>query len=56
MSGGMGRAAGRVKGEEILLASRLMNLADVVEVFRRTGGVEAACGDRAGAQRHAVRS
>ncbi len=32
----------RVKGEEILLASRLMNLADVVEVFRRTGGVEAA--------------
>jgi HD-GYP domain-containing protein (c-di-GMP phosphodiesterase class II) len=30
------------KGEEILLTSRIVNLADVVEVFRRTGGVDAA--------------
>jgi HD-GYP domain-containing protein (c-di-GMP phosphodiesterase class II) len=31
-----------MKGREILAASRLINLADVVEVFRRTGGVQAA--------------
>lgn len=31
-----------LKGDEILKASRLINLADVVEVFRRSGGVEAA--------------
>jgi HD-GYP domain-containing protein (c-di-GMP phosphodiesterase class II) len=31
-----------MKGEEILVASRLINLADVVEVFRRTSGVEGA--------------
>ena len=30
------------QGREILLASRLVNLADVVEVFHRAGGVEAA--------------
>ena len=37
-----GKGAAGLKGEEILPASRLMNLADVVEVFRRTGGVQAA--------------
>ena len=37
-----GKGAEGLKGEQILLASRLMNLADVVEVFRRTGGVDAA--------------
>ena len=31
-----------MKGEEIALSSRLINLADVVEVFARAGGVEAA--------------
>jgi HD-GYP domain-containing protein (c-di-GMP phosphodiesterase class II) len=30
------------KGADIAIASRLINLADVVEVFRRTGGVDAA--------------
>ena len=30
------------KGEEILMPARLVNLADVVEVYHRTGGVEAA--------------
>ena len=30
------------KGEEILMPARLVNLADVVEVFHRTGGVDAA--------------
>jgi HD-GYP domain-containing protein (c-di-GMP phosphodiesterase class II) len=30
------------RGEEILLASRLVALADVVEVFHRTGGIDAA--------------
>ena len=30
------------KGEEVLLTAQLVNLADVVEVFHRTGGVEAA--------------
>ena len=31
-----------MRGEEIALSSRLINLADVVEVFGRTGGIEAA--------------
>src|SRR5436309_162775 len=30
------------KGEELAATSRLINLADVVEVYRRAGGVEAA--------------
>jgi HD-GYP domain-containing protein (c-di-GMP phosphodiesterase class II)/DNA-binding CsgD family transcriptional regulator len=30
------------RGEEILVAARLVNLADVVEVFHRAGGVDAA--------------
>ena len=30
------------KGSEILMPARLVNLADVVEVYHRTGGVEAA--------------
>ena len=30
------------KGEQILLPSRLVNLADVVEVFHQAGGLEAA--------------
>src|SRR5262249_44709750 len=40
-------------GEEIATASRLINLADVVEVFGRAGGVEAAVAvarDRSGGQ------
>jgi HD-GYP domain-containing protein (c-di-GMP phosphodiesterase class II) len=37
-----GKGAYGMKGEEIVLASRLINLADVVEVFARAGGVEAA--------------
>jgi HD-GYP domain-containing protein (c-di-GMP phosphodiesterase class II) len=37
-----GKGAFGMKGTEILAASRLINLADVVEVFRRTGGAEAA--------------
>jgi HD-GYP domain-containing protein (c-di-GMP phosphodiesterase class II) len=37
-----GKGAFGVKGDDISIASRLINLADVVEVFRRTGGVEAA--------------
>ena len=35
---------GDVKGGEILVASRLVNLADVVEVFYEAGGVDAAVG------------
>jgi HD-GYP domain-containing protein (c-di-GMP phosphodiesterase class II) len=31
-----------LKGADVDIASRLINLADVVEVFRRTGGVDAA--------------
>src|SRR5207248_67479 len=41
------------EGEEILLTSRLVNLADVVEVFHRIDGVEAAVAvarERAGGQ------
>jgi HD-GYP domain-containing protein (c-di-GMP phosphodiesterase class II) len=37
-----GKGAYGMKGEEIALSSRLINLADVVEVFGRSGGVEAA--------------
>jgi HD-GYP domain-containing protein (c-di-GMP phosphodiesterase class II) len=37
-----GKGAFGLKGEEILLGSRLINLTDVVEVFRRTAGIEAA--------------
>jgi len=33
-----------VKGEALLLTTRLVNLADVVEVFHRAGGLEAALG------------
>jgi HD-GYP domain-containing protein (c-di-GMP phosphodiesterase class II) len=37
-----GKGAYGMQGEEIAVVSRLINLADVVEVFGRTGGVEAA--------------
>ena len=37
-----GKGAYGMRGEEIGVSSRLINLADVVEVFGRTGGVEAA--------------
>ena len=37
-----GKGAYGMKGEEIALSSRLINLTDVVEVFGRTGGVDAA--------------
>lgn len=37
-----GKGAFGLKGEEIALTSRLVSLADVVEVFQRTGGVESA--------------
>jgi HD-GYP domain-containing protein (c-di-GMP phosphodiesterase class II) len=42
-----------LKGEEILITSRLVNLADVVEVFHAAGGVDAAVSvarERAGTQ------
>ena len=48
-----GKGAYGMKGDEIALPSRLINLADVVEVFGRTGGVEAAiqvAGERSGTQ------
>jgi len=48
-----GKGAYRLKGDEIALSSRLMNLADVVEVFQRTHGLEAAIAvarDRSGTQ------
>jgi HD-GYP domain-containing protein (c-di-GMP phosphodiesterase class II) len=48
-----GKGAYGMRGEEIALSSRLINLADVVEVFGRTGGIEAAIAvarDRSGAQ------
>jgi HD-GYP domain-containing protein (c-di-GMP phosphodiesterase class II)/DNA-binding CsgD family transcriptional regulator len=41
------------RGEEILMPARLVNLADVVEVYHRTGGVEAAVAvarERSGSQ------
>ena len=44
---------GKVTGEEISVAARLVNLADVVEVYHRAGGVEAAVGvarERSGTQ------
>jgi len=37
-----GKGACELRGDEIALASRLINLADVVEVFGRAGGVGAA--------------
>jgi len=37
-----GKGAYGMKGEEIAISSRLINLADVVEVFGRSGGLEAA--------------
>jgi HD-GYP domain-containing protein (c-di-GMP phosphodiesterase class II) len=37
-----GRGPQRVKGKQILVASRVVQIADVVEVFHRMGGVEAA--------------
>src|SRR5437764_6481404 len=37
-----GKGAYGMKGEEIAISSRLINLADVVEVFGRSGGIEAA--------------
>ena len=50
-----GKGAYKLRGEEIALSARLMNIADVVEVFQRTRGLEGGprCGKRA--QRHAVR-
>jgi len=48
-----GKGAYGMKGEEIDISSRLINLADVVEVFGRIGGVEAAirvARDRSGTQ------
>jgi HD-GYP domain-containing protein (c-di-GMP phosphodiesterase class II) len=42
-----------VRGDEILMPARLVNLADVVEVYHRSGGVEAAVAvarDRSGSQ------
>jgi HD-GYP domain-containing protein (c-di-GMP phosphodiesterase class II) len=48
-----GKGAFRLRGEEITTPSRLINLADVVEVFARAGGVEAALAvarDRSGGQ------
>jgi len=37
-----GKGAYKLKGDQILISSRLINLADVVEVYRRTGGTDAA--------------
>jgi HD-GYP domain-containing protein (c-di-GMP phosphodiesterase class II) len=48
-----GKGAYGMKGEEIALASRLINLADVIEVFGRAGGVDGALAvarDRRGGQ------
>ena len=48
-----GRGPYRVRGDEILVTSRVVNLADVVEVFHRAGGVDAAIAvarDRSGTQ------
>jgi HD-GYP domain-containing protein (c-di-GMP phosphodiesterase class II) len=38
----MAKASRGAKGEEILVTSRLITLADVVEVFHRAGGTDAA--------------
>ena len=48
-----GKGAYRLKGSEIAVSARLMNLADVVEVFQNTRGIEAAVGvarERSGTQ------
>src|SRR5207244_3332581 len=48
-----GRGAFGLKGEQILVTARLVNLADVVEVFHRSGGLEAALAvarERSGSQ------
>ena len=37
-----GKGACGLRGDQIAMSSRLINLADVVEVFRRTGGIDAA--------------
>jgi HD-GYP domain-containing protein (c-di-GMP phosphodiesterase class II) len=37
-----GKGAYGLHGDQIAMSSRLINLADVVEVFRRTGGIDAA--------------
>jgi HD-GYP domain-containing protein (c-di-GMP phosphodiesterase class II) len=37
-----GKGAYGLRGDQIAMSSRLINLADVVEVFRRTGGIDAA--------------
>lgn len=37
-----GKGAYGIRGEQIAMGSRLINLADVVEVYRRAGGVDAA--------------
>jgi HD-GYP domain-containing protein (c-di-GMP phosphodiesterase class II) len=37
-----GKGAYGLRGDQIAVSSRLINLADVVEVFRRTGGIDAA--------------
>ncbi|HUZ56054.1 MAG TPA: hypothetical protein VMU94_26465 [Streptosporangiaceae bacterium] len=50
-----GKGAYGLRGDQIALSSRLINLANVVEVFRRTGGVDAALSGRPRAQRHSVR-
>src|ERR1700751_1656110 len=48
-----GKGAYGLRGDQIAMSSRLINLADVVEVFRRTGGIDAALAvarERSGAQ------
>jgi HD-GYP domain-containing protein (c-di-GMP phosphodiesterase class II) len=37
-----GKGASGLRGDQIAISSRLINLADVVEVFRRAGGIDAA--------------
>jgi HD-GYP domain-containing protein (c-di-GMP phosphodiesterase class II) len=37
-----GKGAFGLRGDQIAMSSRLINLADVVEVFRRTGGIDVA--------------
>ena len=50
-----GRGAPKgLEGDEILLTARLVNLADVVEVFHRAGRRAGGRVGRAGASRHAV--
>ena len=46
---------GDVKGCEILVVSRLVNLADVVEVFYQAGGLDAAVGVAKARTRNPVR-